>query len=831
MECPSCRVPQSDAQPFCSQCGASLQPAAPARAASDPSEAPTRRALYKPDALDTGSTFAGRYQIVEEIGHGGMGRVYKVHDTKIGEKIALKLIRPETLLDGKTVERFLNELKLARKIRHKNICQMFDLGEDQDTHYITMEYIHGEDLKQLIRKVSRLSPGQAIGIARQVCEGLEEAHKLGVIHRDLKPQNIMIDEDGNARIMDFGIARSLSGKTLTGAGVMIGTPEYMSPEQVDGKETDQRSDIYSLGVILYEMVTGRVPFEGETALAIAMKHKGEAPNNPKELNPHIPDDLSGVILTCLEKDKAKRYQSASGVHSELKKIEQGIPTTERMIPERTSLPSREITVTFSLKKFLVPGVVIAALFITAIIVIWRAMPPEAATPARVAKHSIAVLPFEDLSPTRDHEYLCNGIAETLINSLSKIEDLWIPARASSFSFKGRNLGIRQIGQQLGVDNLLEASVQVIGDRLRITPKIIKVNDGSQVWSAQYDRHMEDVFAIQDEIAREIVTSLKITLLGEKETPLIRSYTRNTEAYQAYLKGRFYWNKRTEEGMRKSVEYFEQAIEKDPSYALAYIGLADSYITLAQWYFLPSQEAFPKAREAALKALEIDDSLGEAHASLAEVKHGIDWDWKGSEKEFKRATELSPHYATAHQWYGQLLACLGRFDEGLKEIRRAQELDPLSLQIHAAGGFFFYLARDYDKGIDQCKKTLEMDPHFPPAHVYLCWNYTGKGMYEDALREAQVTDDRYSMAAIYAAMNRQDMARRLLASLLKQPQHTKHQIAAIYFGLGENEEGFKWLEEAYDERAYALAYIKVFPVYDVVRSDPRFQALLKRVGFE
>jgi tetratricopeptide (TPR) repeat protein len=343
--------------------------------------------------------------------------------------------------------------------------------------------------------------------------------------------------------------------------------------------------------------------------------------------------------------------------------------------------------------------------------------------------------------------------------------------------------------------------------------------------------MEDVFAIQDEITREIVKALKITLLGEKEAPLVKSYTDSTEAYQAYLKGRFYWDKRTAEGMRKSIEYFEQAIEIDSSYALAYVGLADSYITLGQWFYLRSKEAFPKAKEAALKALEIDDSLGEAHASLAEVKHGFDWDWKESEKEFKRATELSPNYATAHRWYGQFLACLGRFDEGLKEIRRAQELDPLSLMVNATGGFFFYLARDYDKGIDQCKKTLEMDPHFPPAHAYLCWNYIGKGMYEEALREAQEIDDRYYLAGIYAALNRQDEARRLLASLLKQPQQNEAYIAVIYFWLGENEEGWKWLEKAYDERSSALGYLKVSRFYDLVRSDPRFQAMLKKVGLE
>jgi serine/threonine-protein kinase len=651
-----------------------------------------------------------------------------------------------------------------------------------------------------------------------------------VVHRDLKPGNILIDKDGNARIMDFGIARSLQGKGITGAGVMIGTPEYMSPEQVEGKEADQRSDIYSLGIILYEMLTGRVPFEGDTPLAIAVKHKTEVPRDPKLVNAQIPEDLSRVVLKCLEKDKENRYQSADELHLELEKIEKGIPTTERVMTGRKPFTSKEITVKFSLKKLLIPGLVMAALIIT-VIILWRVIPQKAATPAKSAKHSIAVLPFEDLSPTKDHEYLCDGIAETLINSLSNIKDLWIPARASSFSFKGRNLGIRQIGQQLGVDNLLEASVQVIGNRLRIIPKIIKVNDGSQVWSGQYDRQMEDVFAIQDEIAREIVKALKITLLGEKEAPLIKSYTDNSEAYQAYLKGRFYWNKRTAEGLRKSIEYFEQAIEKDSFYALAYAGIADSYIVLAEFLFLPAKEAFPNAKEAAVKALEIDDSLGEAHNSLAAVKLDFDWDWKGAEKEYKRAIELSPSYATARQWYGEFLTIMGRFDEGLEEIKRAQALDPLSLIINAIMGWHFYFARDYDKGIDQCRKTLEMDPDFFPAHFYLMMNCRGKGMYQEALREAQKTNYQGFIAGIYATMNRQEEARRLLANILKNPQQSETEIAAAYFSLGENEEGWKWLEKAYDERSYGLTWLKVDPIFDNIRSDPRFQAMLKKMGFD
>jgi serine/threonine protein kinase/tetratricopeptide (TPR) repeat protein len=826
IKCPKCNVANPDTVKFCGECGTQL----PSSKDIHPEVTETLQTSIK--ELTTGATFAGRYQIIEELGKGGMGKVYRVLDKKLNEEVALKLIKAEISTDKETIQRFSNELKLARKIAHRNVGKMYELMEAEGTHFITMEYVPGQDLRGLIRQTGQLTAAKALSIARQVCEGLAEAHALGVVHRDLKPGNILIDKNGNARIMDFGIARSLKGKGITGLGVMIGTPEYMSPEQVEGKEADQQSDIYSLGIILYEMLTGHVPFEGDTPLAIAVKHKTEAPRDPKLVNAQIPEDLSRVVLKCLEKDKEKRYQSADELHLELEKIEKGIPTTERVMTGRKPFTSKEITVKFSLKKLLIPSLVTVALIITAIIIIWRVIPQKEATPAKSSKHSIAVLPFEDLSPTKDHEYLCDGIAETLINSLSNIKDLWIPARASSFSFRGRNLGIRQIGQQLGVDNLLEASVQVIGNRLRITPKIINVDDGSQIWSNQYDRQMEDVFAIQDEIAREIVKALKITLLGEKEAPLIKSYSDNSEAYQAYLKGRFYWNKRTEEGMRKSIEYFEQAIEKDSSFALAYVGLADAYITLGEWSVLPAKVAFPKAKEAAVRALETDDSLGEAHNSLATVKFGFDWDWKEAEKEYKRAIELSPNYATAHQWYGEFLTYMGRFDEGLKEIKRAQELDPLSLIINVvSGGWFSYLARDYDKGIEQCKKTLEMDPDFFPAHGYLMMNYLGKGMYQEAIREAQKTNNQVAIASIYAMTNRQEEARRLLADILKHPQQLEDRIAGVYFILGENKEGWKWLEKAYDERSYYLTWLKVYPIYDNIRSDPRFQAMLKKMGFE
>ena len=449
-----------------------------------------------------------------------------------------------------------------------------------------------------------------MSIVKQVCEGLAEAHRLGIVHRDLKPQNIMVDEEGNARIMDFGIARSLKVKGITGAGVMIGTPEYMSPEQVEGKETDQRSDIYSLGIILYEMLTGRVPFEGDTPFTVGVKHKSEIPKNPKELNAQIPDDLNRLILRCLEKEKEKRYQSAYELSSELSS------------PEGPSGgKSRQ-------KKW---------------------------------DKSIAVLPFDDLSANKDQEFFCDGIAEEIISSLTKIADLRVVARTSAFSFKGKGVDVREIGQKLNVGIVLEGSVRKADKRLRITADLINVADGYHLWSERYDCEMDDIFAIQDNVTAAIMGKLKVGFLGEGRAGLIRPQTQDAEAYDLYMRARHFQDQRTEGSILRSVDYFKQATQLDPNYALAYVGMANSYILLPGYARSPVREAFPKARAAVTKALEIDEKLAEAHASLGLILEN-EWQWDGSEKEYQRAIALNPNTATAHHWYADLLLVLGRLEK-------------------------------------------------------------------------------------------------------------------------------------------------------------------------
>ncbi|MBA7688865.1 Serine/threonine-protein kinase PknD [subsurface metagenome] len=469
--------------------------------------------------------------------------------------------------------------------------------------------------------------------------------------------------------MDFGIARSLTAKGITGAGVMIGTPEYMSPEQAEVKEVDQRSDIYSLGVILYEMVTGRVPFEGEAPLGIAMKHKSEMPKDPREFNAQIPEDLSHVILRCMEKDKKNRYQSAGEVHSELINIEKGIPTTERVVPKRKPITSREITVTFGLKKLFIPALVFIGLIIVAM-VIWQPWSQKETVPISSAKHSIAVIPFVDLSPQKDQEYFCDGLAEELINRLTNIENLRIPARASAFSFKGKDLDIREIGEKLNVEMVLDGSVRKAGNKLRITAQLVKVADNYPIWSKIYERNIEDTFALQDEISLAIINSLKLKLLVKEKQEFLKRHTDNLEAYRLYLKGRYFLEMRSEEDIKRAIKYFEQAIEIDPHYALGYVGIANSYLILPYYSFFPSKEALPKAKEALQRALEIDNKLVEALVMDASIISEYDYDWVNAERKLKQAIDINPVNVLAHYYYALHLMYEARFDEAIEEMKKA-----------------------------------------------------------------------------------------------------------------------------------------------------------------
>lgn len=705
MKCNQCQHENPDDTLYCGKCGTQLPP---------PGEisAPTKTIETAKEELTTGTTFADRYQIIEELGKGGMGKVYKVMDTKIKEKIALKLLKSEIATDKKTIERFSNELKFSRKIRHENVCQMYDLNEEKGTHYITMEYVHGEDLKRLIRKMGQMSAGQAISLARQVCEGLTEAHKLGVVHRDLKPQNIMVDEEGKARIMDFGIARSLKGKGMTGAGVMIGTPEYMSPEQVEGKDTDQRSDIYSLGVILYEMVTGRVPFEGDTPFTIGIKQKSEIPREPGELNSQVPSDLSGVIMKCLEKDKEKRYQSAGEVRSELVALEKGIPTTERIVPERKPVTSREITVTFGLKKLFIPALVVVAVIIAAV-VIWQLLPQKEAVFGPKIENSIAVISFENQTGDKAYDYLQKAIPNLLITSLEQTGELYVVTweRMSDLieqmgkkdvEIIGRNLGF-QLCRREGVESIILGSFIKAENMFATDVKVLDVETKNLLKSASSKgMGVDSILKTQiDELSKEITEG--IGLAREKiepvRAPITDVTTGSMEAYKYFMQGtemvrKFYYE--------DAVGFLEKAVELDPSFALAYGYLAGSYSWLGN--IGARDEAIKKAKVLSQKATDKERFYIEAsYARYIE---------RNREKVLsivQQAAKKYPKEKDFHGWLGVFYRYDGKHDKALEEDNKVLELDPNNGEVHNELGYLYADMKNFEKSLEHFKKYASLNP--------------------------------------------------------------------------------------------------------------------------
>jgi serine/threonine protein kinase/Tfp pilus assembly protein PilF len=828
MKCPKCQSENPDTVKFCSECGANITH-------HDDAQPAFTKTLETPvEALVRGTLFADRYEIIEELGKGGMGAVYRVEDTKAKEEIALKLIKSEIAAESKTIERFRNELTTARKIRHRNVCGMYDLNEDKGTHFITMEYVPGEDLQSFLRRAGSLTISKAIAIAKQVCEGLSEAHGLGIVHRDLKPANIMIDKSGNARIMDFGIARSIKGKGISGAGVIIGTPEYMSPEQVDGIEADQRSDIYSFGVILYKMITGTLPFDGETPLSIAVQHRSDAPKNPNEINPQIPDDLNSVIVKCLTKEREQRYQSADELHSELENIGKGIPTTEREIFENKPLTSKEITVKFNVKKVLIPTLIFFVIVITAIL-IWRFILPTSAS-----MNSIAVLPFEDLSPGKDQGHLAEGIPGTLINALSRIEGLRVPGKTSSFSLKG-DQDIGKIGRRLGVETVLEGDIQVSGDKLRINVRLIKVEDGFQVWAEVYQqRTVDDVFVIQDDIAQSVVRELKVKFQPEKGEKLVITTTENNAAYNLFLQGIFHFRKGDESNINLAIEFFEKAIQEDQNFSQAYTELARSLISLSDLAVKQESELGVKAEAALERALELNDSLSEAHSVYGEMLVNR-WEWENAEQEFNRSIELNPGSAQSRRSYSWYLLLMRRYEEAYLQAKKATEIDPLSSG-QFLGATMAALGR-YEEALEYLLNASENNPTAPLLLWQLALTYIQNEQFEKGIQTLKeqiklmegenISDEIAMLAYANARWGKNEVVSEYLRQLIsysEQKYVSPTLFAVVYGAQGNLNEAFKWLEVAFNQKDSRLSWAHYF-WYDPIRQDPRFKEMLQKIGLD
>jgi len=759
VKCSKCDFENPADTKFCGNCAEPLHPAEEAPAP------PTKTLQATPIELKTGAIFAGRFEVIEELGRGGMGKVYKVLDKEVNEKIALKLLKPEIAADEKTIERFRNELKFARKIGHPNVCRMYDLNREGDTHYITMELVSGEDLKSTITRIGQLPTGKSISIAKQVCAGLAEAHRLGVVHRDLKPQNIMLDKEGNSRIMDFGIARSLKAKGITAAGVMIGTPEYMSPEQVEVKDVDQRSDIYSLGVILYEMVTGRLPFEGETSIAIAMKHKSEAPQDPGKLNTQIPEELSRVILRCLEKDKEKRYQSAGEVRAELDAIEKGMPTTERVVPKRKPITSKEITVTLSTKKLLIPVLAVLAA-VVAVVIVLLLLPQK-----EIVKTSVAVISFENQTGEKSYDYLRKAIPNLLITSLEqskylsvttweRMHDLLKQLGKEDEEVIDRELGF-ELCRMEGVKAIVLGSFVKAGDVFATDVKVLDVRTKKLLKSAQSKG--KGVGSILDrqigELSKEI--SRGVGLSEQKIEPaqlrIADMTTSSMEAYKYFLQGREEYEKFYYDDSRKTLE---KAVELDPEFAVAYLYLARALGSLGM--SRERNSAYEKAKTLSQRASEKERLYIEAmfansveddrekymrilkqmaekypkekrvHYSLASY-YDTEEAFDKAIEEYTRALELDPNYGYALNSFAYMYSDMGEYEKAIEYFKRYAAVLPGDANpVDSMAELYFRMGK-LDEAIAKYKEALEIKPDFFQTNWRIGYIYALNEDYTEAMR--------------------------------------------------------------------------------------------------
>lgn len=755
-----------------------------------------------------------------------MGEVYRARDTRLDRHVAIKVLPEHLASDPEALARFEREAKAVAALSHPNIRAIHDFGSEQGVAYAVAELLEGETLRSRVAR-GPLPWRKAAEVGVALAEGLTAAHRKGITHRDLKPENVFLTSDGRVKILDFGLARWQPGSTGRGApeaeteaGRVLGTVGYMAPEQVRGERATAPTDIFALGCVLYEMLSGTRAFSRPTPAETLAAILKEEPSPVATSGNQIPAELDRLLARCLEKNPEERSQSARDLGFALKDILGAPGVSPSAVPRK-----------FRVRAYGAVGAVI--LLGAALLLYLRGFRDQAID-------SLAVLPFVNVGADPDTEYLSDGITENLINSLSQLPRLRVVPRSTVFRYKGRDVDLQSVRRELHVRAVLTGRVVQRGDSLNIQSELVDVAADSQLWGRQFDRKFSDIIDVQEEIAKEVSEKLGLRPTDEEQKRLTRRYTENPEAHQLYLKGRYLWNRRTGKTLLRAAQYFQQAIEKDPGYALAWAGLGDCYVVYGFYDVMSNREAIPQAKEAALKALEIDDGLAEAHAVLAFAKrYDWDWDWPGTEKGFKRALELNPNYPTGHHWYGTTLWAMGRLDEGLTEVKRAQDLDPLSLIINADVARGFYFSRRYDQAEEQLRKTLEMDPGFPVAHWYLGMVYEQTGRYEEAIAEFQefqnLSGDQPTAAGAlghaYAASGKRGEAQEVLLKLedlSKSRYVAPFDVAAVYIGLGDEDRSLEWLEKAYEARSSWIIWVNVDPRFDNIRGDSRYQALLRRM---
>jgi eukaryotic-like serine/threonine-protein kinase len=776
----------------------------------------------------------GPYEILVPVGAGGMGEVYSARDTRLDRDVAIKVLPEHLAGNPAALARFERESKIVAALSHPNILALYDVGAEPGISFAVTELLQGETLRNRLRR-GAIPWRKTVEIGVLVADGLAAAHAKGIVHRDLKPENIFLTgpdasgHPGGVKILDFGLARvkppasqqydESSMPTETEAGTVMGTVGYMSPEQVRGERADAPSDIFSLGCVLYEMLAGRRAFARETAAQTMTAILEVQPPDLADSGKQIPAAMDQVVTHCLEKNPQQRFQSAHDLAFALRAVH-GSGSAPSLLGKRKRL--RRVWIAAAL-AVLMAG---ASLY-------WLSRTGQAIA-------SLAVLPFANVGGDPNKEYLSDGIAENLINSLSQLPKLRVTARSLAFRYRGPQVDPQKAGRDLLVRAVLTGRVLERDGALNIQADLVNVGDGSQLWGRQYSRNFSDILTLQDEIAREVSEKLRMKPTVEQQKRLAKRFTENTQAFQLYLKGRYFWNRRTEQTLKRAVDYFQQAIDQDPGYALAYAGLADCYAVFGGHEVAPPREAMPKAKAAATRALEIDSSLAEAHAALAFSLMQYELDWAGAGREFRRSIELDPNYPTARHWYGVYLGATAQAEQGIASLKRAQQLDPLALIIGASLGQQLYLARRYDEAIAEIRKALDMDPNYATGHWWLGLPYEQKAMHREAIAEFQKAlelsgGNPYARGALghaYALSGNREKALQVLADLRELAKHryvSPFGSAIIYAGLGDKEHALEWLDRAFEDRSWAMIFLKVDPRLDGLRADQRFASLLRRMG--